>query len=142
MCVEVRGSARSLRNIIPANLISVLIVSTVRSARWIISVRWLRPSRHGWRNSGEQITDRMRRVPRPRNAQPSIHAPQTWSWAPFVFRLGSLLCAVFPVFSKLGIGWMLLPKDAHIGLCRYTAQPIRILISVYLFVYLILEALV
>jgi hypothetical protein len=97
---------------------------------------------------GEQITDRMRRVWNQAflgnlgTLSPQSTRRKLGLGLHSVFLLVLFYMLFYPVFSELGIGWLLLPKDAHIGFYRYTAQPIRILISIYLFVYLIPEALV
>jgi hypothetical protein len=97
---------------------------------------------------GEQITDRMRRVwnqallGRLETASRESTRRNLGLGLRSIFLLVLFYVLFYPVFSNLGISWLLLPKDAHIGFYRYTAQPIRILISVYLFVNLIPEALV
>ena len=99
---------------------------------------------------GRQITDRMRRLwneaflgrPDKAIAQSASHKFDLGQIVPFTFVL--LLCYVlfYPIFAKLGVHWLLLPRDSHVTFQNYTAQPVRILISVYLLVHLIPEAFV
>jgi Uncharacterized alpha/beta hydrolase domain (DUF2235) len=95
---------------------------------------------------GGQITDRMRRiwnaafVGRSNTVTASSTRQKLGIGLHSAFLLILLYVLFYPVFSMLGLNWLLLPRDLHIGFFRYTAQPIRILISVYLFVYLIPES--
>ncbi len=99
---------------------------------------------------GGQITDRMRRVwnqaflerPDKAVAQSASHKFNLRQIFHFAFVI--LLCYVlfYPMFAKLGADALLLPKEAQVAFARYTAQPVRFLISVYLLVHLIPESIV
>ena len=96
---------------------------------------------------GAEITDRMRRIwnqaflSRPDTAialSPS-HKFNLLHFA-FVILLSYLL--FYPMFAKLGAISLLLPKDAQVAFDKYTAQPVRIIISVYLLVHFIPNSIV
>jgi len=99
---------------------------------------------------GKQITDRMRRVwnqaflerPDKAIAQSASHKLNLRQISHFTFVI--LLCYVlfYPVFAKLGADTLLLPKEAQVAFAKYTAQPVRFLISIYLLVHLIPETVV
>jgi uncharacterized protein (DUF2235 family) len=98
---------------------------------------------------GRQITDRMRRVwnqallDRP-DILTSKSTSHKFTLQIFHSAFVIFLCYVlfYPMFAKFGIDWLLLPKNANLTFLKYTAQPIRILISVYLLVHFIPEAFV
>lgn len=99
---------------------------------------------------GGQITDRMRRVwnraflERPDKAIAQSASRKFNVRQIFHFAFVILLCYVlfYPMFAKLGVDWLLFPKEAQVAFDKYTAQPVRILISVYLLVHLIPESIV
>ncbi len=99
---------------------------------------------------GAQITDRMRRVwnqaflDRPdadiaRSAAHKFNLRQIFHIA-FVILLGYVL--FYPALAGLGADPLQLPTDVQIAFQNYTDQPFRFLISVYLLVHFIPEAIV
>jgi len=122
-----------------------------RDPAWfLIAVGWVTTLILYGSGLGREITDRMRQVwneaflDQP-NETAVTAASRKFSLRQalhFAFVIILFYVLFYPLFAKLGADWLLLPANAHITFQKYTAQPVRILLFVYLSVHLMPEAFV